>query len=242
MRPTSSLSLLLFLKLTTSTPIPHHRDYHEYESPLEPDFAKPATPPTTLSNPHFPPHQLQSLNADSQFDKPFDNRPKTPPAEIPPSVALSTETPLTSAYLLYIIRPPPSTIELPSTTTSDEEEALPSKPTAALAQLRKLDSVRYWASLQPNASPKPKIVPPTLPTFEQLKFEEKEFPESETSSNEGPVSSIMRCQEYIMGAGSNAYMSMSLARDYGDLLVVGIVVLFLGLVVVSEVIIKAVDL
>jgi hypothetical protein len=232
------LPLLLFLQLTTSAPIPHHRDLDEYQLPFSLS-SKPGTPPTFLSNPHFPPHQLPPWDSSSQSST-FDNAPKTP-SEISPSAALSAETPLTSAYLLSLTAPIPSTLEPPSASQTEDEEALPSKPTSALPYLRKLDSIRYWASLRPNVSPNPRTSPPTPQKLEQT-WGEKEFLETENAISDGPVSSIIRCQEYLLGAGSSAYMSIGLARDYSDLLVVGMVVLFLGLVVVSEVIMKVVDL
>jgi hypothetical protein len=137
-KPTSPLSLLLFLQLASALPLPtkqlllincHHYTYHS--------LSKPSTPPTKaqLSEPHFPSHQLSSP-ADN-LNEIYDNAPRTPTPNTPLSKALSSQHPLSSSYLLSL--PPASN---PATVSTS---ALLSKPTSELPNLEE-DAQRYWAS------------------------------------------------------------------------------------------------
>lgn len=160
MKPASPLTLLLFLQFATAVPTPilHPNDCENYlqcQSSLQ-IRKPPATPSTRLLNPHFPDHQLQSLDSDD-VDEPFDNASSTPPEHTNPTTALSAETPLTSAYLLSLNN------DLGEEQESEEQpsgiDALPAKPTSALPYLRKLDSIRYWADLIPSPDPNPNPTP-----------------------------------------------------------------------------------
>jgi len=198
MKPTSPLSLLFFLQLASALPLPtkelvlydcRHSTCHS--------LSNPNTPPTklTLSEPHFPSHQLSSPS--DLLHEIFDNSVRTPSPKTPPSRALSSQHPLSSSYLLSL-----SQTSKPASTS-----ALPSKPTSELPNLRKEDAQRYWAS--------------------------------QSSSGEGsaivdfaPSQAIKLC-----GHGRDQYLKIQgayLARQYSDLIVVGIVVLFLAVVVALE--------
>jgi hypothetical protein len=215
MRPMSQL-WLLFLQIATAASLPM----------LLPTELKHATPTISLSPPHFPPHQLSGENPKNEDDntdeEPFDNAPITPPA------ALSALTPLTSSYLLSLTNPSKHQ-SLEHKTQDDRLDALPAKPTSALPHLRKLDSIRYWASLRTDPDRVAKV---------------QEIEPSSTHSI--PICPIAKCNDFLAKASNSAYMRVRqpihIARDYSDLLTVGIVVLFLGVVVVVELVQKMVDL
>jgi hypothetical protein len=207
MKPTSPLSLLLFLHLVSAIPIPTRHSFTpsdcQYSScapSLRTAFilSKPNTPPTKLSEPHFPSHQLSSKKI---LDEIYDNTPRTPPKTITPTAALSAKHPLSSSYLLSL-----ANALHPDTTTP-----LPSKPTSELPNLRKEDAQRYWASLRDKAASQAGV------TVVEL---------------QAPSHTIKLC-----GHGQEQYLKIQgayLAREYSDLMVVGIVVLFLAVVVAME--------
>jgi hypothetical protein len=226
MKPTSPLSLLLFLSVTTAVPIPwklpkeclHYTTCQPWlreiiaSSPSKNDH----TPPARLPTPHFPAHQLyppsSSLESHREIEEEaFNNGPIRPPKDQHPNLALSSNRPLQSSYLLSLSNPalknPPQ--GEPQSTSSDD--ALPSKPTSALPTLRKDDAIRYWAT---------------------IKVDEKEGQNLPASDGTG-----RKCENFSNFAGS-AYLRvgqpMIMAREYSDLLVVGIVVIFLIAVVVLE--------
>ncbi|KAI9050579.1 hypothetical protein LZ554_005740 [Drepanopeziza brunnea f. sp. 'monogermtubi'] len=227
-----SASLLLFLQLasaapTTEDPNPFPSDCHytsctSYRSslPAAESESEPHTPPTRLTTPHFPSHQLLS-SPDTLKEASFDNTPVTPSESTGPSAALASEQPLSSAYLLSLANPAasPSIQKAPHHIISDD--ALPSKPTSALAALRQEDAVRYWTSLRPASTRQA----------------------GETTGSDGPRFNVQLC-----GAGnfiSDHYITLRavhLSRDYSDLLVVGIVMLFLIVVVVLEMVERMGDL
>ena len=95
-------------------------------------------------------------------------------------------------------------------------DALPSKPTSALPELREEDKARYWA---------------TITSDHQITVKE-----GQEVVSDGPVR-MAKCGDYSKIAGS-AYLRVGqpivLAREYSDLLVVAMVVLFLVAVVVVE--------
>jgi hypothetical protein len=237
MKPTSPLSLLLFLHLTTSAPIPTKHTstlptdcLHYFSSTCRSLLpSKPNTPPTTLSNPHFPYHQL-SPQTDSSVHREqeavFQNTPITPPKGIRPSRALKGPVPLESSYLLSLADPatkPPSQDPL-SKTQSPTSDALPAKPTSALPHLRKEDAKRYWASLRAQ----------TLGLS---------IGDEERAVSDGPVIPKSRiCSEGMAGGRMYVGKPVLIAREYGDMMVVGIVVIFLAAVVVMEAVEKCGDL
>lgn len=200
MKPTSPLSLFLFLHLVSAIPIPTRHSFTpsdcHYGSCIPAlrtalILSNPNTPPTKLSEPHFPSHQLSSKQI---LDEIYDNTPRTPPKTIFPTKALSAKHPLSSSYLLSLANP------APDTTTP-----LPSKPTSELPNLRKEDAQRYWASSQAGIT----VVEVSAPSH-----------------------TIKLC-----GHGQGQYLKIQgayLAREYSDLIVVGIVVLFLAVVVAME--------
>jgi hypothetical protein len=104
----------------------------------------------------------------------------------------------------------------PSSTAAN---SLAAKPTSSLPHLRKEDELRYWAGLLSGP----------------IKEEDKEHHKS--------VTAFVNCAEHLQpasytGVGRPKFMS----REYSDLLVVGIVVLFLAAVLVLEAMEKFGDL
>lgn len=194
MKPTSPLSLLLFVQLATSAPIRipsiHSTSIPtQYRCAFASCQAYPSndhTPTTKLSDPHFPAHQLSSSE-----DIPLDNRPYTPTSRILPAEALTAEHPLSSAYLK----------SLAGKTT----DALPSKPTSALPDLREEDARRYWAEMVGAETP---------------------------TSTSGPGSRKLQCGTHVLEAQatSTAYV----VREYSDVMVMAIVLFFLVLVIGIE--------
>jgi hypothetical protein len=180
-------------------------------------FTIPSTPPTKLINPYFPPHQLREPPKLADTDERFLNAPINPPTIIPPSQALSAQAPLTSAYLLSIPRYKPSEVEPDYTPVKD---ALPSKPTSALPSLRKEDAMRYW---QETAQTTKAAV-------------------EETFMSDRPVSSAMKCTQTSAYQRVGQSATTRALRDYNDLMVVGIVVVFLAAVVIFELMQNVTDL
>jgi hypothetical protein len=216
MKPTSPLSLLLFLQLTTAAPLPltYANGVSRCSSGLCHEIISSSnghTPATRLSDPYFPTHQLDS-SASQKQEEPIDNRPLTLTSRILPSEALLANKPLTSSYLKTLAKPILPTLQkspIEKTTT----DALPSKPTSALPILRKEDAERYWAS--------------------------EDHADDEVSS---PVTGGRHCRtsteleslgdEYFTRpkAASTGYV----VREYSDVMVIGIVLLFLVIVVCIE--------
>ncbi|KAK0111649.1 hypothetical protein ONS95_001993 [Cadophora gregata] len=216
MKPTSPLSLLLFLQLASAAPLPetlfpsdcHYTSCAGFRSALL--SSKPNTPPTRLTSPHFPAHQLSSpdtLDVDA-----FDNRPFSPSEDIRPSVALTSDRPLSSSFLLSLANPAssPSIQKAPQSTSS--EDSLASKPTSALPNLRREDAERYWASLRPASGKK----------------------EDEAVEDDGQRRKVVCGATGFIAESYVSFHGVRLARDYSDLMVVGIVVLFLAAVVALE--------
>jgi hypothetical protein len=97
--------------------------------------------------------------------------------------------------------------------TTSTKETLPSKPTSALTALRKADAIHYWR-------------------------EQALIKSHESTMSGGPVSPIPQCAfQHDRQASSANYI-----RDYNDVMVVGIVVLFLAAVVVFELMQKVGDM
>ncbi|KAH7386467.1 hypothetical protein BKA64DRAFT_144231 [Cadophora sp. MPI-SDFR-AT-0126] len=217
MKPTSPLSLLLFLQLASATPLPENLFPTDCQSTSCAAFrsallsSKPNTPPTRLTDPHFPTHQLSSpdtLDGDS-----FDNHPLSPSEDTRPSVALTSDRPLSSSFLLSLANPASSPSIQKAPQKTDSEESLASKPTSALPGLRKEDAKRYWASLRPTSVNK----------------------DGEAVEVEGPRRRLRLCGTTdFIAENYVSFHGVRLARDYSDLMVVGIVVLFLVAVVALE--------
>ncbi|KAL2065346.1 hypothetical protein VTL71DRAFT_3015 [Oculimacula yallundae] len=218
MKPTSPLSLLFFLQLVSASPLPENLFPSDCHSTSCAGFrsallaSKPNTPPTRLTNPHFPTHQLSS--PDTLDSESFNNQPLTPSIDTPPSIALSSERPLSSSFLQSLRNPASSpSIQKPPHATNSQEN-LPSKPTSELPHLRKEDAKKYWASLRPASGSGGK---------------------DESVEKDGPKQNVHVC-------GTSAFITehyvsfhgVRLARDYSDLMVVGIVVLFLVAVIALE--------
>jgi len=231
MKPTSPLSLLLFLQLHVATTAP---------TPALPSFppdcartscapslralltiGKPSTPPTRInSNPHFPAHQL-AVDDEDPYDEAFNNAPITPPIHVAPTEALFSDTPLESSYLrsLSNAATSPTLQHSPYEVEPHTAAPLPAKPTSALPKLRKEETKIYLASLLPAS------------------VKDSQGDEEESIIREG---TLKRPSRKPCGLNSGRqYMlvksqSIVEGRDYSDFMVVGIVVLFLVLVVLAE--------
>ncbi|TVY80779.1 hypothetical protein LSUE1_G005698 [Lachnellula suecica] len=225
MKPTSPLSLLLFLQLTSAAPLRYFHGTSQCPSGSCPDFPSNGhTPATKLSDPHFPSHQLFSSS-----EEPIDNSPYTPTSNILPSEALAAERPLSSSYLKTLSNP----ATLPSIQKSPVDraaDALPSKPTSALPTLRLEDAKRYWASQHHSSSRKNG---------------------EEVSTSDSPImpGQQVQCGNMEMqSVGGGYFLRMQEAkagvvvREYSDVMVVGIVLLFLVIVVCIEAVEKFGDL
>jgi hypothetical protein len=212
MKPTSPLSLLLFLQLASTSPIPFSTFFpskdcvHSSCTPSQQvayllSISKPHTPPTHLTEPHFPSHQLSPDN--SIPAEIIDNTPLSPPKHTPATIALTASRPLVSSYILSLSSPSP-------TPSEDPEAALPAKPTSALGDLRKEDARQYWESLQSLTE--------ITPSKESVFLKEK-------------PRIIYLCGEVKATTTQSRRYS---AREDSDLMVVGIVVLFLIMAVAVE--------
>jgi hypothetical protein len=218
MKPTLPVSLLLFLQLATSAPIPASFPPDCAYTPCHPSLlrllssgAKPNTPPTKLSNPHFPPHQQAYPSADEEA---FDNSPITPSSQVPPAIALSFNRPLESAYLRSLSNPAstPTLQHAPlEEDAHDSTVELASKPTSALPNLRREDAERYWAS------------------------KGNQVHDGSTVASDGPSSSEERenCGGNMLLPGNVYIKSHNMSRG-SDIMVVGIVLLFLAIVIAVE--------
>lgn len=200
MKPTSSLSLLLFLQFTSALPLPTKElvlfDCRQNSCI---SLSKPNTPPTKLTEPHFPTHQLKT--ASQILSEIYDNSARTPTPHTPPTKALTSEHPLSSAFLLSLAK------QASQSEITTPISALAAKPTSELPNLRKEDAQRYW--------------------------------ESQAGSTEGTMVEVSAPSQAIKlcGHGRDQYLRIQgayLAREYSDLIIVGIVVLFLSVVVALE--------
>ena len=137
------------------------------------------------------------------------------PAEIIDNTPLSPPKHTPATIALTASRPLVSSYILslssPSPTPSENPEAaLPAKPTSALGHLRKEDARQYWESLQSPAE--------ITPSKDSVVLQEK-------------PRIIHLCGEVKVTTTRNRRY---LAREYSDLMVVGIVVLFLIMAVTVE--------
>ncbi|KAG9234084.1 hypothetical protein BJ875DRAFT_510668 [Amylocarpus encephaloides] len=213
MKPTSPLSLLLFIRLATPAPIAIPHRILTSSSSCTGSFdtfreilVNVATPPTNPTNPLFPAPQLAS----DSLDILIDDRP-TAPIRVSPSTALKSEWPPTSAFLLSLTNP--------TQTSQDEVDgvipALPSRPTNDLPALRKKDARRYWAT---RNSRRDKNVHSNLHIAGRI--------------------TKMSCRNVDNEGVSESYTvrirTSHVIREYSDVLVVAIVLLFLVIVVGVE--------
>lgn len=213
MKPTSTRSLLLFLQLTSAAPIAyiHGVSTARCTSALCLETLSSSnghTPATRVKEPHFPTHQLESLQEEEQ---PIDNRPFTPTSRILPSEALLANKPLSSSYLralssLHNPQKLPIQVEEPTETSPQ-----PSKPTSALPALRKADRERYWASRNRHVE----------------ESEAKSSGLSKTKCGSMELESVNGV--YYLHARKD-----QVARESSDVMVVGIVLIFLMVVLAIE--------
>jgi len=223
MKPSSPLSLFIFLHLTCAVPIPitFPPDCQSLwcQSILS---SRPqlANRPTQFSNPHFPSHQLSAASeaTDRHLDKEeFNNTPMTPPLSSEPSQSLSADHPLVSSYLQSLANPALKNPSEPHPSSpSSAPAAQAAKPTSALPHLRKIDAIRYWA----------------LPLRLSKVNGEKE------SITRGrllqPGTKCSGGMGEIMTVHARLRQPTLVAKEYSDFIVVGIVVLFLVAVVAME--------
>lgn len=228
--PLTLLTLVFYLHLLTATPIPS-----EYRNILSTDYlyytcqpsqritftSKPNTPQKTLSTPHFSSRQLFSFFSSSAFahraaEQTFNNAPLTPPKQLERSQALSARVPLQSSYLLSLANT--ATIlehqdRFPKALSVTDD--LAAKPTSALPYLREEDAKRYWATLHPGPS----------------SGENGEHGEIVAGDRLVVVGSTRVCAD---GFPIKEFYSREPTRGYDDILVVGILVLFLVAVAAWE--------
>jgi hypothetical protein len=196
MKPALHL-LLLFLQPASTFPIPigtlspsKHYIYNSY-TPSKQAISLPSIS-TRLPSPQLSPDN-------SLPSKIIDNTPLLQPKYGPTTISLTAFRPLVSSYILYLSTTSP--------TLSKDLEALPAKPTSALASLRKEDMKQYWKSLQLTAEAIP----------------------SRKSNNVQVPQMTHLCAE--MKVSSRRWY---FAQEYSDIIVLGVVVLFLVLTVVVE--------
>jgi hypothetical protein len=227
------LALASFLHLLIAAPIPSKYgdilsvDYLHYASAAcQPSqritfTSKPNSLPNAFSNPHFSSHQLFSPSSSSAFahltaEQAFNNAPITSPKHLERSQALSAKVPLESSYLLSLANT--ATIleqqdRLPKTISTTD--ALAAKPTSALPYLRKEDAKSYLATLCSGS----------------LSGEIEGHDEIVASDRLVIPRSTRICAS---GFAIEGFFSSEPTRSYSDILVVGIVVVFLVAVVAWE--------
>ncbi|KAL3420263.1 hypothetical protein PVAG01_08762 [Phlyctema vagabunda] len=239
MKPTSPLSLLIFLQWTTAihaAPIDCLRStscdpaLHELLTEIALStkaHSPPPSRPIRLAEPYFPKHQLDqglpraaplhpalpSPSHPSPEDA-FNNAPVHPPSLIEPDTALSAQVPLQSSYLLSL--------------SSPTHANLAAKPTSSLPSLREEDTRRYWEAI--------------------LRGDKVTVEEQDNKMMSAHVDStrVAKCSHFGMFTSIEHTTTIgwkaTRAREYSDILVVGIVVLFLLAVIVVEAVEKIGDL
>jgi hypothetical protein len=226
------LTLVFSLHLLNAAPIPNKyrntlsANYHLcYSAAYQPGqrvafTSTPKTPPQTLSNAHFPSHQIfspsSSASAHQAAEQAFNNAPITPSKRLERRQALSAEVPLESSYLLSLANTPtileqqdrfPKVISATNT--------LAAKATSALPYLRKEDAKKYWETL-PHGS---------------TSGEHEGYDEIVTGDRIAALGSTRICADGFVIEG---FYSREPTKTYDDILVVGILVLFLVAVVAWE--------
>ncbi|CAG8951633.1 hypothetical protein HYFRA_00005433 [Hymenoscyphus fraxineus] len=206
MKPISPLSLFLFINLTTASPIP----LCSKECQILLKFIHRNTPPARLSSePYFPTHQQPPQILSEEIN----NHAHTPSETevLAPSLVLKVEKPLSSKFLLSISASKPRLQKSP-VEAEVENAAAAAKPTSTLPESRKEDLKRYWAALK----------------------DEKTMKEEQERQEREKVLGIKGC-----GHGKfdgHFYMQKTeYVREYSDVIVVGLVLLFLMGVVGAEV-------
>jgi hypothetical protein len=215
MKPTSPLSLLLFIRFATSLPLPlSHKTLAlsscGYESCREALTAGgPNTPPTRITDPHFPKHQLSS---DSE-DLIIDNHPITPTSHsISPDTLITAERPLTSAFLLSLAKPTSALIKI--SVPDQTNNALPSRPTSDLPALRREDLERFLEATSTDI---------------QASWEGESEMDNARQTGCGGMEFTLLPKRYRVRQKASYVV-----REYSDVLVVGVVLLFLATVVCVE--------
>lgn len=224
MKTISTLSLLFLLRLASSAPIPlsidaiYPTDCHSKSciiSLLTAPHSTHQPPPSHLTSPHFPNHQLE----DNLSEKPIT----TSSSEDASTQSLSSDQPLSSSYLLSLANPAskPTMQKDPFQKHPESTaESLPAKPSSSLPELRAADLRKYWESLRPSSI-------------------------ASSPKNSQIESCDMGIGAEMVGSERFYYMRrtrMGTRRDYADLMVVGIVVLFLAVVVALEAVERCGDL
>ncbi|CZR64516.1 uncharacterized protein PAC_14414 [Phialocephala subalpina] len=234
MKPTSVLSLILVLHIATAVPIPSKHTNAMLEHCPHCSSYQNSSPPSKLSTPHFPSHQLflpcpspTSVSvAGHRLSEEIllNNAPITPQTTVQPSEALAANVPLVSSYLLSLHAQ--NSLQ-PDHEPESEADALPAKPTSALPHLRKEDAKRYWASLRGD---KNGLMEETVGNY------------GHSVSN--PKCFYASCHSTVAESSysrASAVQSIAMPREYNSLLVVGIVGLFLCGVIILEAIEKIAD-
>jgi len=158
-------------------------------------------------------------------------KPATPPTYLPTPQFPDHQTPLSEKPFNNAPVAPPKSLSpskaLSSTkpltsaylmsltwhaTPSSTNDDLPSAPTSALESLRKEDSERYWAEVGEDAE-----------------------------LSERPISTMAKCAEAMGLRSSSAGHPSFNVRQYDDIMVVGIVVIFLFAVMITELVQKSDD-
>ena len=165
----------------------------------------PNTPPTQFTEPHFPDHQLVSPE-----DLVIDNSPITPTSAPVSEDTLAAERPLTSAFLLSLAREGPSSlIKVEEERTKD---ALPPKAISDSTIIRKEDFERYLDSTSTDI---------------QVTWE-SDVEEDRTTGCGGMEWRLLPKTYRVRQQASYV------VREYSDVLVVGVVLLFLATVICVE--------
>jgi hypothetical protein len=227
MKLTSVLSLTLIFHITIAVPIPSKHLIALPELCLPCPSYQHGSPPSKLSNPHFPSHQLflpcpsptsVSVTGHRLSEEIlFDNAPITPPITVRPSEVLAADALSVSSYLLSL-HAQNSLQRNPE--PESEADALPAKPTSDLPHLRKEDVKRYWDSLRGD---KNGLMEERIGNYEH--------------SIPSPKCSYGSCHSTVAESSysrASAVQSMATVREYDELLVVGIVYLFLCGVIILE--------
>lgn len=221
MKSTSPIPVLLLLQLLTgvrAVPIPFHHDCQHYAS-CDPSIYDLLTELALDSKAHAPPRL--KLLSDPHFPAHQLNSPLRPSPEdgfervlLRPPPTLSPSSALSANAPLqttYLLSLFSPSAAKDSVVTATDP-ALPSKPTSALPDLRREDERRYWNAV--------------------LRGEE---PVAESCGQH----SSMHIHRGMM-SGRHGW-KITRSREYSDLLVVGIVILFLCVVIVVEVVEKIGD-
>ncbi|KAH6716428.1 hypothetical protein BKA61DRAFT_603119 [Leptodontidium sp. MPI-SDFR-AT-0119] len=220
------LALTFFYHLVTAAPIPS-----QYRIVLAKDYlyyASAACPPSqriAFLNTHFSSYQIinpstTSAVAHQTSEHTFTNAKITAPEHLERSHALSAKVPSESSYLLSIANPATVLVQQgPPSKVISTTDAFAAKPTSALSYLRKADVIRYWANIRSGSS----------------SDENERYDEAVTNDGLVMSGSTRICADGFSTEGFCCRESMFIAWGNGDLLICGILVLFLVGVIALEV-------